>query len=75
MVSEASLAYPARPSSLYLDVDDADAAVGRALTAGATLEMSVGDMPYGDRQGGVVDPAGTIWWISPRLTTEPYALD
>jgi len=25
------------------------------------------DMPYGDRQGGVVDPCGNTWWISTRL--------
>lgn len=29
----------------------------RALAHGATLEMEVEDMPYGDRQGGVRDTA------------------
>jgi PhnB protein len=34
--------------------------------------MKVADMPYGDRQGGVRDIAGNIWWVSQRLTAEPY---
>jgi len=44
----------------------------RALKHGATLEMAVADMPYGDRQGGVVDPSGNIWWVSQRLVDGPY---
>ena len=46
--------------------------MARALQAGATLEMAVGDMSYGDRQGGVRDGHGNIWWISQRLVDEPY---
>ena len=72
MVSEASSAYPAMPGSYYLYVESADAAVGRALENGALLEMKVSDMPYGDRQGGVRDRYGNIWWISQRLVNEPY---
>lgn len=72
MVSEASPQYPPMPSSFYLYVEDADAAVARALSAGATLEMPVSDMPYQDRQGGVRDPHGNIWWISQRLVPGPY---
>jgi PhnB protein len=72
MVSEAQAEYPAGRAAFYFYVPDADAAVARAIAAGATLEMAVADMPYGDRQGGVVDPAGNIWWISQRLTDAPY---
>ena len=72
MVSEASTAYPAMPGSYYLYVESADAAVDRALENGALLEMKVSDMPYGDRQGGVRDRYGNIWWISQRLVNEPY---
>ena len=49
----------------YFFVADADAAVARALANGASLEMPVGNMPYGDRQGGVRDPGGNLWWVSP----------
>jgi PhnB protein len=29
-------------------------------------------MPYNDRQGGVADPSGNIWWLSQRLVPGPY---
>ena len=72
MVSEASENYPCMPASYYLYVENADAAVDRALQHGAKLEMAVADMPYGDRQGGVRDIHGNIWWISQRLVHKPY---
>jgi len=73
MVSEASLAYPAMTGSYYLYVVDARATMRSALAQGATLEMAVADMPYGDRQGGVPDPHGNLWWISERIVHAPYA--
>ncbi|MGM0785247.1 MAG: VOC family protein [Pseudomonadota bacterium] len=72
MVSEATEAFPAMPSSHYLYVADADAAMERAIAAGAEKVMSVSDMPYQDRQGGVKDPHGNIWWLSQRLVDGPY---
>lgn len=72
MVSEASERYPAMSCAFYLYVENAEAAMERALQQGASLEMSVADMPYGDRQGGVRDPHGNIWWISQRTVQAPY---
>ncbi len=72
MVSEASAAFPAMPASYYLYVEDADSAMSRASAAGATVIMDVADMPYQDRQGGVRDPFGNLWWISQRLVDGPY---
>ncbi|TLY52182.1 MAG: VOC family protein [Gammaproteobacteria bacterium] len=72
MASEASSRYPAMPGSYYLYVENADAAMQVALNHGAKLEMEVADMPYGDRQGGVVDPCGNIWWISQRTEHKAY---
>ncbi len=72
MVSEATERYPAMAAAFYLYVPDADAAMKRALESGASLEMAVGDMPYGDRQGGVRDQHGNIWWISQRIVEETY---
>ncbi len=72
MVSEASAAYPAMPSAFYLYVADADESMRRALEHGATLEMAVADMSYGDRQGGVRDAHGNLWWISQRMVEAPY---
>lgn len=72
MASEAGGAYPPMPTACYLYVENADAAMERALAAGASLQMAVADMPYGDRQGGVKDTHGNIWWISQRLVQQPY---
>jgi PhnB protein len=72
MVSEASAAWPAMPASYYLYVDDADAAMARAIAAGAEKVMDVADKPYQDRQGGVRDPFGNLWWLSQRLVDGPY---
>jgi PhnB protein len=73
MVSESSPKYPPMPASYYLYVDDANATMSSAITNGATVEMEVADMPYGDRQGGVKDTHGNIWWVSQRIVHEPYA--
>ena len=72
MVSEASAQFPASQAALYLYVADAHAAMTKAEQAGAEKVMDVADMPYGDRQGGVRDPSGNIWWVSQRLTADPY---
>ena len=72
MVSEASVDYPAMPASYYLYVENAEESVARALKYGATLIMTVADMPYGDRQGGVRDAFGNLWWISQRLVKGGY---
>jgi PhnB protein len=72
MVSEASEAFPAMSSSHYLYVADADASMSNALASGATKIMDVDNMPYNDRQGGVKDQWGNIWWLSQRLVEGPY---
>lgn len=72
MVSEASAAFPAMPASYYLYVSDADQAMSQAIAAGAKEIMPVGDMPYGDRQGGIEDTHGNLWWLSQRLVDGSY---
>lgn len=72
MLSEASPAVPAMPSSYYVYVASADEAMRKAIAAGATRVMDVANMPYNDRQGGVKDPFGNLWWISERLIDGPY---
>ena len=52
------------PTALHLYVPDADAVYQRALAAGAkSLEEPV-DQFYGDREAGVKDPTGNVWWIA-----------
>jgi PhnB protein len=72
MVSEASVAFPAMPTSCYLYVENADEAMARATAAGATPIMPVEDQSYGDRQGGVRDRHGNLWWLSQRLVPGAY---
>ncbi len=51
-------------SCLYVYVDDADATYERALQAGATSVTEPADQFYGDRNAGVKDPVGNLWWIA-----------
>jgi PhnB protein len=52
------------PVSIHLYVEDVDAAVSRAVAAGAKLIRPVADQFYGDRVGGVEDPFGYRWFIA-----------
>lgn len=72
MVSDAGEGRAPTRGTYYLYVGDADAAMARGLAAGGSEEMEVADRDYGDRQGGLRDPAGNIWWISQRLAPGPY---
>ncbi|MEM8787849.1 MAG: VOC family protein [Pseudomonadota bacterium] len=57
----------ARPGFVHVYVADADAAMDRALAAGGQAMMPVGDQFYGERAGGVFDPAGNIWWFAQHV--------
>ena len=72
MISEAGRGFGPTYGTYYFYVQDADAAMARAVSYGMEKIMDVADMPYGDRQGGVKDRAGNVWWISQRLTDAPY---
>jgi PhnB protein len=52
------------PTSLWMYVEDADAAYASALRAGARSISAPADQPYGDRMAGVTDVAGNQWYIS-----------
>jgi len=55
------------PASIYLYVPDTDAAYQRALKAGGKSLMEPADQFYGDRNAGVQDPAGNVWWIATHI--------
>ncbi|MDH3576359.1 MAG: VOC family protein [Gammaproteobacteria bacterium] len=63
------------PASYYVYVDDVDQTLEKAIAHGATKLFGATDMPYQDRQAGVIDPFGNAWWISRRLVEEPYHSD
>jgi PhnB protein len=50
--------------SLFMYSEDVDAAVKRAVDAGATLTTEPEDMFWGDRFGTVTDPYGHQWSIA-----------
>lgn len=52
---------PPQSFSLVLQVADIDAAWQRAVAAGATIEMPVTKMFWGDRYGQLRDPFGVEW--------------
>ncbi len=69
-LGEAKGPYQPKKTAIYLNVDDVDATYERALAAGATSISAPADQPYGDRNCGVTDPFGHVWYIaSPVVKT------
>ena len=59
------------PVTIHLYVDDVDATVARALTAGAQLTRPVADQFYGDRNAGLTDPFGHVWFVATHKEDVP----
>jgi PhnB protein len=71
MMGEASDKFPAMPAAIYLYVPDVDAVYKRALAAGAASTMEPANQFYGDRNAGVKDPSGNLWWIATHVEDVP----
>lgn len=54
-------------SSMWLYVQDCDAAFKRAVDAGATVGMPPADMFWGDRMAQVKDPFGQKWTLATHI--------
>ncbi len=50
--------------NIFLYVEDVDAFVNRAVSAGAKVTMPVKDMFWGDRYGQFSDPFGHFWSVA-----------
>lgn len=72
MLSQARSPFEAMKTALYFFVDDVDSMHQRALDHGAKEVFAPADMPYQDRQSGIMDPSGNYWWISKRLVAKNY---
>jgi uncharacterized glyoxalase superfamily protein PhnB len=59
------------PTALHIYVPDADATYQRALELGATSVEEPVDQFYGDREAGVKDPTGNVWWIATHKLGRP----
>ena len=55
------------PVVIYVYVEDVDAAVERAVAAGATILIPVTNQFWGDRTARIVDPSGHVWTIATRV--------
>jgi PhnB protein len=55
------------PVVIYLYLDGVDAAIGRAIAAGARVELPVADQTWGARVGRIVDPQGHVWNVASPL--------
>ena len=74
MLGEPMGEFDAMPASIFLYVDDCDAAFERALAAGGTKAMDMMTLTHaGERYGGVRDPAGNIWWVATRIEDVDWA--
>lgn len=67
MMGQASGAWQPRPCTVYLYVEDVDAAHRKAVQAGAKSLGEPKDQFYGDRSGGVEDSNGNWWWIATHI--------
>jgi PhnB protein len=54
------------PVMLLLELDDVDAAFAHTVELGATVELPVGEMFWGERYAVVVDPFGHRWSLCTR---------
>jgi PhnB protein len=66
-MGEAHGRFPAMPLNLHLYFPDTDAVYRQALAAAATSVREPRDEAYGDREGGVRDPFGNLWWIATHI--------
>jgi PhnB protein len=72
MISQARGQFLNMKTALYLFVENVDEIHKRAVECGATVEFLPTDLPYNDRQSGIIDPSGNYWWISKRLKNTAY---
>ncbi|MCH6233385.1 VOC family protein [Cognataquiflexum rubidum] len=72
MVSQAREQFEGMRTSLYIYVEDVDGVHRKAIENGATVEFEPEEMPYLDRQSGIIDPCGNYWWISKRQVNKGY---
>jgi len=73
MISDSSERAQPTSTTLYMYVPNVDAVFQKAVKAGAVSEMEPANQFYGDRSGGVRDPAGNRWYIGTHVEDVPPA--
>jgi PhnB protein len=64
-------AFGGTPVTVMVYVEDVDATVRAAVTAGARVVQPVADQFYGDRSGTVEDPFGHRWHVATHVEDVP----
>jgi PhnB protein len=67
MLFDAKPDWPSTPAHLRIYVDDVDAAVERAVSAGARVVTRPTVLPFGESVARVRDPQGHLWWLHERV--------
>lgn len=62
-------------SELVVYVADVNTHYARVCAAGATIESELEDQPYGQREYGVRDPEGHVWWFATDVVPRPSSID
>ena len=65
LVSARSL--PAQPGGLVVFVENVDNHYHHAKSAGAIIDSSPTDQPYGQREYSARDPEGNLWYFATRI--------
>lgn len=52
---------------IYVQVDDVDVTLERAVASGAKILIPATDQLWGDRMGRISDPSGHVWNVASRL--------
>ena len=66
---------PDHPAAIELIVPNADSAYESAIQAGAVSVYAPVDKPYGDREAGVKDVCGNLWYLITRRVSEHSPAD
>jgi PhnB protein len=66
LASRAPLSDGSSPVVIYIYVADVDAAIARAVAAGASVLLPVTDQFWGDRTGRIIDSSGHVWNVATR---------
>ena len=67
--------WSAMPGGLHYYVPDVDEVYSRALQAGGASLNEPTDRDYGDREAGIRDPAGNLWFIATQIGQKNYRPD
>jgi len=67
LASRAPQADASSPVVIFVYLADVDAAIERAVAAGAQILLPVKNQFWGDRTGRIIDPAGHVWTIATRI--------